>query len=57
MRNGKAGIRTHEKHLIPLLSVFAGLQLPEFSKKWSVVCDAVSSDGGFWFGEGIGGAP
>lgn len=33
---------------MPLFDVFVGLQLPEFSKKCSVVCDA----GDFWVGKG-----
>lgn len=37
--------------------MFVGLQLPEFCKKWPVVCDAVSSGGGFWVGKGTGCAP
>lgn len=37
---------------MPLFDVFVGLQLPEFSKKCSVVCDAVSSAGDFWVGKG-----
>lgn len=40
-----------------MLDEFSGLQLPELSKNWSVVCDAVSSGGDFWVGEGIGAAP
>lgn len=40
---------------MPLFNVFVGLQSPAFSKKCSVVCDAVSSAGDFWVGKGTEG--